>query len=247
MLPDYNLDKIKFATDQPTFERAIGLYESGKVTQFKKELNGYFATVLGTKPYKVYVDKKHYDIGDCECYLGQREVLCKHMVAVAIYACLNGKPLKDEDKEIVSSPECSGKLGELDKIELSVAKKAITLAMRYIKGYTGPSRTWFAYQGSLDEGCARLSKLVSELPVSEQTTKLLINMLLRIDKKLCTGGVDDSNGTVGGFMQETVGALKEYAELDPNCVKTFEKLCGQSTCFEWEEPLVRIFDEQSAK
>jgi len=24
---------------------------------------------------------------------------------------------------------------------------------------------------------------------------------------------------------------------------TFEKLCGQSTCFDWEEPLMRIFDE----
>jgi len=247
MPPTFNLDKIKFATDQPTFERAVGLYESGKVTRFKKELNGFVATVLGTKPYKVYVDKKHYDRGDCECYLGQREALCKHMVAVAIYACLNGKPLKDEDKEIISGPECSGQLGELSKAELFATKKAITSAMKFIKAYTGPSRIWFAYQGSLDEGCARLSKLVSELPASEQTTKLLVDMLLRLDKKLCTGGVDDSNGTVGGFIRETVSVLEEYVKLDSNCIKAFDKLIDQETCFGWEDPLVEIIDEQGAK
>ena len=34
MGPAYNLDKIKFATDTATFEKAIDLYESGKVTKF---------------------------------------------------------------------------------------------------------------------------------------------------------------------------------------------------------------------
>ncbi len=116
--------------------------------------------------------------------------------------------------------------------------------MRYIKAYTGPSRIWFAYQNSLDEGCARLSKLVSELPVSEQAARLLISTLLRLDKRLCQGGVDDSNGTVGGFMYKVVDILEEYAKLDPACIKAFGKLCSQSTCFGWEEPLVRIFDEQ---
>lgn len=244
MQTTYDLDKIKFATDGPTFERAVGLYESGKVTQFKEDLGGYSAVVLGTQPYQVYVSNRHYDRGSCECYLGQNDTLCKHMVAVAIYAVMAGKKLSKEDKELVDSPVCSDRLGELGKEELVETKKSITSAMRYIKAYTGPSRIWFTYQNSLDEGCARLSKLVSELPVSEQTTKLLVDMLLRLDRKLCRSGVDDSNGTVGGFMYETVSMLKEYAGLDPVCIKAFEKLCGQSTCFEWEEPLVKIFDEQ---
>jgi len=240
MLPSYNLDKIKFATDGPTFERAVGLYEGGRVTKFKEELNGFFATVLGTKSYRVYVDRRHYNEGDCECYLGQQDTLCKHMVAVAIYAVMGGKKLSKEDKELVSSPVCSGKLGELSKEELAETKKAITSAIRYIKAYTGPSRIWFAYQNSLDEGCARLSKLVSGLPVSEQTVKLLINMLLRLDKKLCEGGVDDSDGAVGDFIEEAVLMLQEYAKLDSSCIKAFKKLCGQSTCFGWEEPLVKL-------
>jgi hypothetical protein len=35
MRPAYDLDKIKFATDRPTFEKVVALYESGKVTQYK--------------------------------------------------------------------------------------------------------------------------------------------------------------------------------------------------------------------
>ena len=244
MKPTYNLDKIKFATDEPTFERAIGLYEGEKVTKFKKELNGFSAIVLGTKSYKVYVDGKHYDQGDCECYLGQNNTLCKHMVAVAIYAVMKGKSLSKEEKEFISTPMCSNRVGELSKEKLAETKKSITSEMKYIKSYVGPSRNWFAYQDLLMEGCNRLAAIVSKLPVSEQTTKLLINMLLRLDKKLCTGGVDDSDGTVSEFIYETVDILREYAELDPSCINAFEKLCGQSTCFDWEESLVKILDEQ---
>lgn len=244
MFPDYDLEKIKFATDGPTFERAVDLYEKGKVTQFKEGIRAYSAVVLGTKPYLVSVEVRRYDYGHCECYLGQQDTLCKHMVALAIFAIMRGEPLTEEDKKLVSSPVCSNRLGELSKEELALTKRAITSAMRYIRAYIGPSRTWFAYQNSLSEGCNRLSAIVSELPISEQTAQLLIDMLLRLDKKLCIGGVDDSDGTVGGFMEGVVLMLQEYAKLDSKCIKAFKKLCGQETCFEWEEPLVKIFDEQ---
>src|SRR3989344_1137069 len=110
MLPKYDLDKIKYATDAPTFEKAVDLYEKGKITRFEEELNGFFAIVLGTKSYKVYVDNRHYDQGNCECYLGQNDALCKHMVAVAIRVVTGGKPLTDEDKKFASQPTCSGRL-----------------------------------------------------------------------------------------------------------------------------------------
>jgi len=112
--------------------------------------------------------------------------------------------------------------------------------MRYIKPYEGPSRIWFAYQGSLSEGCARLTKIVSDFPVSEQTARLLVDMLIRLDDKLCRSGVDDSDGTVGGFIEEVVIMLTKYADLDPNCKKAFRSLENRETCFGWEEPLVRI-------
>lgn len=242
--PDYDFNKIKFATDGPTFKRAVGLYESGKVAQFKEGIRSYSAVVIGTKPYRVSVEARRYDYGHCECYLGQNDTLCKHMVAVAIYAVMSGRPLKKEDKEPIGSPACSGKLGKLSQAKLAITKKSITLAMRYVKPYRGPSRTWFAYQDSLSEGCNRLTPVVSKLPVSEQTAKLLVNLLLRLDKKLCTGGVDDSDGTVGGFIEEVVDILEKFAQLEPKCIKTFEKLVGKETCFGWEEPLVQLFDER---
>ena len=71
MQPKYDLDKIKFATDRPTFEKAVNLYEKGKVTQFKEGIGSYSAVVLGTKPYRVSVEARQYGLAVCECYLGQ--------------------------------------------------------------------------------------------------------------------------------------------------------------------------------
>ncbi|MDD2731686.1 MAG: hypothetical protein PHI53_00630 [Candidatus Pacebacteria bacterium] len=102
MPPKYTLEKIKFGTGAPTFEKVLELYEGGKVTKFREELNGYFAVVAGTHEYNVYVEKSHYDRGDCDCYLGQHETLCKHMVAVAIYAAMGGKELSNEDKQTIA-------------------------------------------------------------------------------------------------------------------------------------------------
>lgn len=244
MPPKFNLDKIKFATEAPTFEKAVALYESGKVSQFKEGINAYSALVLGSKPYRVSVEARRYDYGHCECYLGQNDTLCKHMVAVAIYAVMGGKPLSEQDKKSISSPTGNGRLGVLSKEELSAVKREITSAIRYIKSYEGPSRTWFAYQNSLSEGCNRLSKIVSELPVSEQTAGLLVDLLLRLDEKLCRGGVDDSDGTVGGFMEETVRVLLEYVNLDQNCTRVFNDLKNKETCFGWEESLIKIINDK---
>ena len=245
MAPDYNFDKIKFATDGQTFERAVEIYESDGVKNFESVGSGFSAKVMGSKGdfYNVFVSAKRYDRGNCDCYLGQNETLCKHLVALAIYAVMRGDKLSAEDKQIISGPKCNGRLGELSKEELTRAKEDIALAMRYIKSYTGPSKNWFAYQDSLCEGCARLSKIVSELPVSTQTAKLLVHTLLRLDKKL-SYGVDDSDGTVGGFIEEAVLMLQEFVKIDSKCVKVFKKLCGIETMFGWEEPLVKIFDEQ---
>ena len=243
MPPSYTLEKIRFATDPQTFERAVDLYERGKVTKFKEGMRSYSAVVIGSKPYNVSGEARRFADGNCDCYLGQNDELCKHLVALAIYAVMRGKKLRPEDKEIVAGPECSQKLGELTKEDLSSVKNSITGAIRYIKAYSGPSRTWFVYQNSLDEGCNRLSKVVSGLPVSKQTTKLLVDILLRLDEKLCRGGVDDSDGTVGGFVEGVVEMLKEYARLDPSCIKVFKNLASKETCFGWEAPLVKMFDE----
>lgn len=238
--PDFTIDKIKFATDESTFEKAVALYESGKVTRMEEGIRSYTAVVIGTKSYRVSVEARRYDYGHCTCYLGANETLCKHMVALAIYVVADGKPLSADDKKLVQNPTCSGCLGNLSEDQLLSVKQAITTTLRYIKPYTGPSRTWFGYQNSLSEGCNRLSAIVSGLPVSNQTAELLVDLLLRLDRKLSTGGVDDSDGEVGGFIEEVVAVLQEFTKLDPSCVKVFDKLKNRETCFGWEEPLLKI-------
>jgi len=245
-LPSYDLDKIKFATDQATFNKAVDLHESKKVIDFKDTGYAYTATVIGTSPYRVFVSNKHFDEGNCDCYLGQNNTLCKHMVAVAIYAVLRGKPLKTEDKEVVYAPRCSGQLSELSKPELESVKKSISEAVKYIKPYNGPSRIWLSYQDSLSEGCNRLSAIISKLPVSDETANMLVKLLLRLDKKLTSGGVDDSDGTVGGFIEQAVGVLQEFARLKPSCIKTFRLLENKETCFGWEEPLLNLMKNLSS-
>ena len=247
MPPTYDLNKIKFATDEATFKRAVGLYESGKVTEVEEAFGDFTAIVLGTKPYRVSVSGRRYNDADCTCYLGQKGTLCKHIVALALYAVTDGRPLSDKDKQLSHHVECSRRREALSKEGLAAVKKAITESIRYIKPYHGPSRTWFANQDSLREGCNRLSAIVSDLPVNKQVTEVLVKLFLRLDKKLCVGGVDDSNGIVGGFITEVVQMLEEYTRVDPACIEAFKSLIGRETCFDWEEPLVRILDERESE
>lgn len=240
--PDFTLDKIKLATDGPTFEKAVVLYETDKVTQVEEGIRSYTAVVVGTKPYRVSVEARRYDYGHCTCYLGSNGTLCKHMVALAIYVVQDGKPLTVDNKKLVKNPTCSGKLGTLSDNEMSDASQAITTSIRYIKAYMGSSHTWFAYQNSLSEGCNRLSAIISDLPVNIKTAELLIDLLLRLDKKLCCGGVDDSDGAVGGFIGEVVEVLQEFTKLDPSCTTAFDKLKNIETCFGWEKPLLKTND-----
>jgi hypothetical protein len=161
---------------------------------------------------------------------------------------MDGRPLSDKDKQLSINVACSSRRDALSQYELAAVKKSITESMKYIKPYSGPSRTWFANQDSLREGCNRLSAIVSELPVNRQAAEILVKLLLRLDRKLRVGGVDDSNGIVGGFMTQVVEMLQEYAQIKPDCINAFKLLIGIGiTCFQWEEPLVRIWDERESE
>lgn len=243
MIPVYDLNKIRYGTDSPTYERAVDLYSKGKVTKFEKTPSGFTAIVLGGQPYRVSISHRSMSQGLCECYLGKQDVLCKHLIALAIFAVLRGAPIPSEHKHILSEVGFCGQMGKLEPDALEDVKRKISEAMRYIKAYNGPSKTWFAYQNSLDEGVARLTNIVSELPASKQTADLLVKLLLKLDKKLMQGGVDDSNGTVGGFMYETAELLKQFADVDSSCVETFKQLCQKDLCFEWPDTLIKRFDE----
>jgi len=240
MKPSFDLDKIKFATDPVSFEKAVALYEKGKIKNFEEGMGTYSAIVEGGQFYHVSVEARRFGYGHCNCYLGEKDTLCKHMVALSIFSVLGGKSIPQECKKLDDMPKSSGRPGNLSEDELREAKKSISDSIKYIKPYAGPSRTWFAYQNSLSEGCHRLSAIISRLPVCATSADLIVSLLLRLDKKLCVGGVDDSDGTVGGLMEGVVRVLENYAKLDASCIKSFEKLRGQDTCFGWEESLIKL-------
>src|SRR3989338_6252072 len=131
----YDLNKIKFATDEGTFRRAVELYERGKVTEVEEAFGDFTAVVRGTQAYRVSVSGRNYRHGHCTCYVGEKGTLCKHMVALAIHAVLNGRPLNPEDKQQRNEVKASDRRETLNNDELATVKKAITESMKYIKPY----------------------------------------------------------------------------------------------------------------
>jgi len=235
--PRFDLDKIIYSTSDETYQKAAKLYESGEIGHFRDTGYLYQATVYGSHPYTVSISAKNFDHGDCDCYMGQHDYVCKHIVALAIYAVLRGQPIPKSLGQITDTPRCSGQLGDLSSAELVKIKTSITSALKYIKGYNGPSRTWFAYQDSLSEGSKRLSTIVSALPVSRPIGKIIWQLLLRLNKKLVSGGVDDSDGTVGAFIEGCVDVLLAYIKLDPSCRNDLKLPLNFESSFGWEERL----------
>jgi uncharacterized Zn finger protein len=95
MMPRYDLEKIKAGIDEKKWERAVGLYKEGKVTEFDESPSGYTALVLGASPYDTAVSEVDFNQGDCSCFMGSNGSVCKHMVALAIWAVKRGAPIKE--------------------------------------------------------------------------------------------------------------------------------------------------------
>lgn len=89
MKPDYNLQKIKNGVDKKLWDKAADIYRNGKITEFEEFYAGYTALVLGSEPYDTAVSNTNFNQGNCNCFLGQQGILCKHIVALAIFAVKN--------------------------------------------------------------------------------------------------------------------------------------------------------------
>ncbi len=239
---NYTLKTIRFSVCEDLFRKALRLYEKGMVTNFKEERQGFRATAQGSRRYKVAVSWRNYDLGSCNCRLGRDDIICEHMIATAIYALKKGDRLTVGERKPLSEMMCSGTRGVLTEEQLFSAKRKIDIAMRYIMPKSKNNYDWEKNQYSLEKGCYRLSHLISELPVSKQTSDLVVEILLRVDKKLSVG-VDDCNYTVRDFIDNTVGALIEYVAIDKNCINSFAKLPQKECYHEWKELLIKIFDE----
>jgi uncharacterized Zn finger protein len=112
MFPRYDLEKIKFGVDEKTWERAVGIYEAGKITETEEGYFGFTARVLGTHSYDVAISEDSFNCGHCSCFVGQSGNVCKHMIALAIWAVLRGAPLSENDKKQKNEVEFCGKMKE---------------------------------------------------------------------------------------------------------------------------------------
>lgn len=223
--PKFTYRDLKYATDEAMFERARKLFVDGKVQNFQADFTGYSAKVIGTSPYQVHVSQKAVDVGLCECYMGQNDELCKHMIALALTALQQSGLANDQGYSTEKPPET-----------LPKRKKLATAGFNKIKPYTGPSRIWFSYQAKLDIGTAMIREAIQGLEPGEINARFLWNVVKRIDRKL-TGGVDDSNGTVWPVASEIIMVLAEWARKDPELTMLIKNFSKQKTNFEYHKEL----------
>ena len=227
--PAFSIQDIKYSVDKPMFLRAQKLFESSKVQNIHETPHGYTAIVQGTSPYHVSLSQKHIDRGYCDCYMGQNDQLCKHMLALGLTALhLSGKMDKTEEY----SPD-----------NLNEARQLVAQGMRKIKSYNGPSKIWFSYQRELDVGSSIIEEAVQNLPASKEHASYLWKLVLRLSKKLSHGGVDDSNGTVGGCIFTLVAQCGRYVKENPDLKPMVEKFTENDTGFGFEDELADLLSK----
>ena len=223
--PKFNFADVKYAEGLATFKRAQDLYKAGKVDAIRETPLGYSAKVLGTPAYQVSVSSKRVDEGHCDCYLGQNDRLCKHVLALALAVLtISGKANNDST-------------GAQASTDLTEVKQQVADAMRNLKTYTGPSRIWFSYQRKLATGAGIIAHAVSALPPSKENAVYLWRVVERLDKKL-SNGVDDSDGFVGECAYKIIQQLADYAKASPDLAPLIKRFAEKKTSFDFEVELL---------
>ena len=190
--PKYTLDDIKYADSPAMYKRAQDLYQSNKVGDITELQHSYAATVKGTQPYQVSISKVRVDNGDCDCYMGNNGILCKHMLALGL-AVLHAPGKSEATREEKKIPT-----------DLNEVKPLVTTGFSKLKPYRGPSRIWFSYQRNLATGAGIIAEAVSALPPTKENARYLWKIIESIDRKFMNG-VDDSDGIVGECAGKILG------------------------------------------
>lgn len=229
-LPKFTFTDVKYAADQAIFYRALNLFESKKVGLISEDRDGYFAQVQGTELYDVGVPFKSLDRADCTCYMGQRDEMCKHILALAL-AVLDRAGVKEEKAPTNTFSD------------LSEVKAFVTKAMRHIKPYHGPSKIWFKYQAGLSKGSCMIADAIENLEPSPQNAKYVWSLVKRLDQKLLRG-VDDSDGFVSGGIMRLVEHLVFMVRQDKKLSKVVQKFCDDATEFDFHLDLKGMLEEE---
>ena len=236
--PLFTLFDIQMGVGDDEFKKGKKLFDGGKFNHLKRDFRGFNAIVSGTHDYVVFVSANDFDRGGCNCYVGEKDTLCKHMIALAIAAIFKYRP---EDTEIVDAPldqaSCSTEVREINKEELATIKSGIRSALTHIKSYGGSSKTWSTYQDSLSKGKRLILYALSNLPVCKTSADVCINVIIKLDTKLATSGIDDSDGTIGELVEEIMELLSMFKESDPMLEKYIVDTFPKETNFGWEKEL----------
>ena len=232
--PQFTITDIQLGVGDHEFKKGLALYEKSAVHGVKADFCGWSAIVSGTHEYLVNVDMSSYDRGNCDCYIGQKDELCKHMIALAIALVHKYRP---SDTEMITQPldqaVCSGEVRDITVEELGRAKEEISEAMSFIKSYNGPSSKWFQYQDDLIKGSRLILFTLAKIPVCKDSVKLCIDVLKMLDKKVLRG-VDDSDGTVGDTMCQIVEVLNLFVSFDNGLKDYIKEKLPKGESFDWE-------------
>ncbi len=227
--PVFTIRDIQYSVDESMFLKAEGLFKQRKVGKISETPHGYMATVQGTSLYAVSLSRRHIDQGYCDCYMGQNDELCKHMLALGIAVLhLSGKV----EDAVGVSPD-----------NLDAAKQLVAKGMRKIKTYDGPSKIWFSYQRELDVGAACIVEGVQGLPPTKEHAKYLWSLVLKLSNKLAYDAIDDSNGTVGNCISTMVAQCGRYAKEKPELTSLMREFAKDDTGFGFEEELEKMLEE----
>lgn len=223
--PKFTYREVRYSVDDAMFERARKLFISGNVQNYRRDLAGYMADVVSTQTYSVYVSNRAIDYGSCNCYMGQNDTLCKHMIALGLAALHDAKLVDDIGKTVQAPPST-----------LQDRKQLVTAGLKKIKGYDGPSSTWFAYQNKLDIGAAMIHEAMLGLEPTKENANFLWDIVKRIDRKL-QSHVDDSNGTVWPVASEAVATLANWVNENLELREVIKDFTTHKTSFGYAEEL----------
>lgn len=241
--PNYTLQDIQLSVEGNEFNKGLRLFKDGKVGTIRETFSGFEANVSGTQKYVVAVDSEDFEKGDCDCYLGQKDYLCKHILALAIAVVYKYRP---QATTIIDHPlnqaVCSGKISEATQQELSDIENEIKAGLVYIKSWSGPSKKWFEYQDTISKGSRIILLALSKLPICEKSVALCITLLKKLEKKLL-GAVDDSDGTVGNLMEEIIQLLCLFVDFKKELGPYIAKSLPRGEVYNWEDSFF-IFHEE---
>jgi len=123
----FTIADIQLGVGDHEFKKAFALYERGVVNHIVNDFYGHSAVVSRTHDYNVNVSSVSYDRGNCDCYLGQNDELCKHMLALAIALVYKYRPA---DIKIINQPldqaVCSGEIRDVTKDEIKLPRSKLT-------------------------------------------------------------------------------------------------------------------------